>query len=191
MNYDLDLRSSRYVNQERFQEKKPLFKALLIIFAFSPLLFYCGLNHYHHLLANQVVNLEKEVIMLRQQAEPLLIITSKLENMENRKHHINELKPDQKKWSAGLHFLHDAATAEITITRIEITCDGLIKVEGNSSNMHAPARYQQNLSDLHLFGQTELNTMSLNSNQNYTFSMTTQLSTGDETDDNTEKIAVH
>lgn len=190
MSYDLDLRSPDYVSRELFLKKRPLIKVLTVILLFSPLFFYYGLNHYHQLLVNQATILEKEVIMLRQEAEPLLIITSELENIETRKQLIDELIPAQKKWSDGLHLLHDTAPAQITITRVEIASGGSIKIDGTSSNMHAPARYRQALSGLPVFGQTELNIMTLHSDQNYTFKITTQLSTGDEPDDNTEKIAV-
>jgi len=190
LSYNLDLRSPDYVSRDLFFKKRTLLKVLSVIFFFSPLFSFYGLNHYHQLLANQATILEKEVIMLRQEAEPLLIITSELESIEIKKQLIEELKPDQEKWSAGLHLLHHAAPAQITITRIEIATSGSIKINGISSNMHAPARYRQNLSALPVFGQTELNIMTLNSDQNYTFKITSQLSKGDESDDNPEKTAV-
>lgn len=189
MSYEIDLRSQDYLRRELFLKKKTLFKVILVIFLFSPLFFYGGLNYYHRLLENQATVLENEVNMLRLAAEPLLSISSELENVETRKEVIEELKFEQKKWSAGLHMLYDKAPAQITITGIEITTDGSIKIDGASSNLHAPARYRQNLAGLPHFEQTELDIMTLNSEHYYTFKITTRLLTGDELDDNTEKIA--
>lgn len=189
MSYEIDLRSQDYLRRELFLKKKTLFKVILVIFLFSPLFFYGGLNYYHRLLENQATVLENEVNMLRLAAEPLLSISSELENVETRKEVIEELKFEQKKWSVGVHMLYDKAPAQITITGIEITTDGSIKIDGVSSNLHAPARYRQNLASLPHFEQTELDIMTLNSEHYYTFKITTRLLTGDELDDNTEKIA--
>lgn len=188
MSYDLDLRSPVYISRELFHKKRSLIKFLLISLIFSPFFFYYGLYHYHQLLATQATALEREMIILRQEAEPMLNMTSELENIDSRKQVIDQLVPVHNKWSTALHLLHTRAPAQITITGIEITPGGSIKIDGTSSNMHAPARYRQNLSSVPIFGLTELNILTLHSDQNYTFKITTQLSTGDGLDDNTENF---
>lgn len=187
MNYEIDLRSREYLSREHFLKKRSLLTFLLILFLVSPFFFYYGLNYYHLLLVKQFTTLEEEVNTLRREAEPLLIIASDLEDIASRKQLIDEIKPAPKKWSAGLHLLHDTAPAQITITRIEIASGGTIKIDGASSNLHAPARYRQNLLNLPAFEQTELNIMTLKADQNYTFKITTRLSTGDDLDDTIEK----
>ncbi len=189
MSYNLDLRSKQYISRYRFRRSRPLWIALAITVMLSPILVYSGLNHYHQALVNRAANLESEVIMLRQSAKPLMIITKNLDNLQARRQLIDELKPFRKQWFAGLYLLYDAAPVGIDITGIEIS-GGVISIEGISFNMQSPAQYRQNLADLSLLEQTELKIMALNSNESYTFQIKVQLSKGDELNGYKENIAI-
>lgn len=190
MSYDLDLRSRQYINRENILRKRLLGTALTIILLLSPVLFYFGQAYFHQEMVKRAASLESEVFTLRRTAEPLMIISSELANLETRRQLIDELQPRGDHWSTGLHLLHSAKPAEIDITGIEISSGGTILIDGTSLNLQSPAQFRQNLAELPSFEQTALKIMTLDFNNSYTFQINAQLSEGDELNNGEEKAAI-
>lgn len=180
LNYNLDLRSPEYKSKLNKHKIKPFKFMGIVLLLLLPMIIFQGLVLYQNYLVQQASELDKNLTILRRDAEPLINMSRELEDLEARALVEQELIPVKENWSAGLKLISNIAPQGITISSIEIRSGGSVQIYGTSENMQAPAQYTSSLARHSAFKSAELKMIAMNPDQRYNFQVDARLQQGDD-----------